>query len=368
MSIINQMLTGQLNLSVEEIEAEIDAVAPEEAEAVVAELSVPEDPMEAESEAAEAEAVAGEEDAGEMMEEAEAVDEVQDAVASMEALIERGNVTGIEFAMIDGYLNRAYGKLGITPATFSAEGFNDAAVRDHELALALEGAKEVMATAKAKIGELKDRFMSLLKKLKDGLVQLCGTKLQRISALRKKLGSIGDTARVEKISLKRGPAAIVNAGNPVTAMEALSKAADFFDGAKMKELADFIGEKTKTKPTVDNAIFSKIPGEPRLDIGEKSITFQVLSVSKKSAELQTLSKSEIAKVLDAAEKAVNNIKRLGLSSLSSFAKFVFITAGYIYVRLTSSYQMLNATNHFFSYLLKVAGDGITLAQRNIAAY
>lgn len=390
MGIVRELVGQEINtmgFSMEEIDAEVEALDIEDEAAVEVAVDEPADEIEAEYEAASDEIEAEAED----IEEAESV--VQDldvAATAMEAYIGRGVVSQEEFGSIVGFATGSMARLGLESRAFSLEANATDADRIEQLRLAQEDLKETAAKIKEAVKVGAAKFKQLVGPLFEKFGALLGSRVMKAKVALRKLAKSGDAVR-ETIRIPAVVDRYINDENPVKTLEGVQKAADHFYNELQADLKEWSLHKIDEAPKVKQGLLDKVPFKPELTFNGARVKVSFEKVKGRARDGKIETKAELKKILEQSIKALDTVKQasgrwmrwstvltsilvgaaIGGSAVATAGSSLVLggSAAIVGANLFSrSQNAVLAVRTMYLHFCTVIGAQVTYAERHIAGY
>lgn len=333
MTIIKRLLANSQGgvMSMEELDQEIAAVevelAPEEGElaegeatpveATAQELNITEDPLDEAERSFDRELDETTADGDSVIDGIEVTEDLEDLATTMEAMINQGAVSFVEYASLSELATNTLARVGMESYNFAFEGIDTPEGRLENLRLAQEGiadkAKEVkdavVAGAKkmaTKLGSLWDKFLALL-----------GNRKKRIKVLQAKVRSLGEATKDTVLITKYIDGAVE--GDAKKSIASTISVAEYVYGDLWSKIRDWSARKGEA-PSVTQSKLSSMPGKPAIYFEKGRIQLEIDSLKGHSKDYKLASKSELQEILSSADRALDLLRKAGNDFKSKWAK------------------------------------------------
>jgi len=350
--VLNELLrqqSGVAGLSLEEIEAEV-AAAPEQPEAVdvVAAEVAEEDPLETELDEHEIALDEQEEAVEEVEQGADVSEKLEETVQAMEALVESGSCSLIEYTALSEYagiqMSRVTGKQS---SGFSMESINTPEGRIDGLRLALEAVKADKVNVKKAVDEAAAKVQKEEVSLWNKFLALLGSRTKRIKVILSELSKVEAPVR-EEVTIGSGIAKYMVDNDASKTAAVVTKATEYFYNDLYDQLADWSARKVKA-PKINSTAFSDLPGDFDLSCDGSRLNFDYDIDKGQAFTEKTLSKNEIKKVLGYAERIVATLRKAS-TDFMGFSGWV----ANIYVAMSKGSNAANVVGGLATGMIPVA--------------
>lgn len=323
MGIVKSILSGQSgSMTMEELDQEIAELG-EGVEPGLAskELAVAEDPLDVAERSYDRELDEVESDVDSVVEGAEVIDDLNQATTAMEALIEKGDVTAVEYTMLSEFTNTAMSRLGMETYQFSFESIGTAETRVAGLKLAIEEVKakkeDVKRAVQAGAKKVEKDSVALWEKF----AALLGNRVKRVKVLSAKLRSLRTKTR-DQVTIGSNISKYLVGNDPKETLDVMSSASNYLFNNLRPEIAEWASRKRDRMPAVDNSKLSKVPGSPAIGFSKSTMTVEVDSLEGQSFDTNVVSLDQLQGLLRGVEKILGEMRRAG----GEFSRFTSTVA------------------------------------------
>ena len=334
MTIIKRLLANSQGgvMSMEELDQEIAAVevelAPEEGElaegeatpveATAQELNIAEDPLDEAERSFDRELDETTADGDSVVDGIEVTEDLEDLATTMEAMINQGSVSFVEYASLSELATNTLARVGMESYNFAFEGIETPEGRLENLRLAQEGvadkAKEVMDAVVAgakkmatKLGSLWDKFLALM-----------GNRKKRVKVLQAKVRSLGESTKDTVLINKQIDG--IAGENPEKTITDVGNSASYVYGDLWPKIRDWSSRKGDEPSVVQNKL-SSTPGNPAIYFEKGRMKLDINPIRGTAKDRKVASKAELMAILSQAERALEQLRKAGRDFLSSRAKW-----------------------------------------------
>lgn len=312
MGIVKSILSGQPgSMTMEELDQEIAELG-EGVEPGLAtkELAVAEDPLDVAERSYDRELDDVESDVDSVVEGAEVIDDLNQATAAMEALIEKGDVTAVEYTMLSEFTNTAMSRLGMETYQFSFESIGTAETRVAGLKLAIEEVKAKKEDVKRAVHAGAKKVEQDTIKLWEKFAALLGNRVKRVKVLSAKLRTLRTKSK-DQVTIGSNIAKYLVNNDPKATLDVLSSASNYLFNDLYPEIAEWSSRKRDRMPTVDNSKLSKVPGSPAIGFSKSTMTIELDSLKGQSFDTNVVSLDQLQGMLRTVEKILGEMRRAG---------------------------------------------------------
>lgn len=312
MGIVKSILSGQPgSMSMEELDREIEELGEGvDPELSTKELAVAEDPLDVAERSYDRELDVVEGDVESVVEGAEVIDDLNQATAAMEALIEKGDVTAVEYTMLSEFTNTAMSRLDMEAYQFSFESIGTAETRVAGLKLAIEEVKAKKEDIKRAVQAGAKKVEQDSVKLWEKFAALLGNRVKRVKVLSAKLRTLRTKSK-DQVTIGSNIAKHLVNNDPKATLDVLSSASNYLFNDLYPEIADWSSRKRDRMPTVDNSKLSKVPGGPAIGFSKSTMTIELDSLKGRSFDANVVSLDQLQGMLRTVEKILNEMRRAG---------------------------------------------------------
>lgn len=312
MSIVKSILSGDLgSMTMEELDQEIAELGEEVDPAVsTKELAVAEDPLDVAERSYDRELDEVEADVDSVVEGAEVIDDLNQATTAMEALIEKGDVSMVEYTMLSEFANTAMSRLGMESYQFSAESIDTPEARVAGLKLAIEEVQAKKEDVKRAVQAGAKKVEQSNVKLWEKFAALLGNRVKRVKVLSAKLRTLRNKTK-DQVTIGSNISKYLVGGDPKETLDVMSGASNYLFNNLRPEIAEWASRKRDRMPTVDNSKLSKVPGSPAIGFSKSTMTVEVDTLKGKSFETNVVPLDQLQGMLRGVEKILGEMRRAG---------------------------------------------------------
>lgn len=326
MGIVKSILSGQAgSMTMEELDQEIaelgEGVDPGLA---TKELAVAEDPLDVAERSYDRELDVVEGDVESVVEGAEVIDDLEQTTAAMEALIEKGDVSAVEYTMLSEYANTAMSRLGMESYQFSFESIGTNEDRIAGLKLAVEEVKAKKEDVKRAVQAGAKKVEQDSVKLWEKFAALLGNRLKRVKVLAGKLRTLRTKTR-DQVTIGSNIAKYLVNNDPKETLDVLTEASNYLFNHLRPEIAEWAARKRDRMPDVDNSKLSKVPGSPSIGFSKSTMNVEVDSLNGRGFDTNVISLDQLQGLLRGVEKILGEMRRAG----REFSRFTSQVAQYL---------------------------------------